>query len=275
MQRVFVCGGLFMVFIVGLLSAGTAVAGRDYEQDLAERVVENLEHGQPVRLQANNHDFLALYYPVHGSRPKRAALLVHGMGGHPDWPEVIQPLRTRLQGRGWSTLSLQMPVLAVGTPVDEYGGTVPEAVRRITTGVEFLRSRDYASVFIIGYSFGAATALNYLVEKPDADGLVMIGVLAREFLQPQIDLPLLISRISLPVLDVYGGRDFPEVIRKAQDRRQTAHNAGNTEYMQAVVEGADHYFTSQAERLVRIITDWLNRFPARLDTPASAETVEE
>lgn len=257
-----------LVTLIYLQGTSIAVADRDHEQYMAERVLENLQHGQPIWLSDNRHDFLALYQPVFGVRPKQAVLLVHGMGGHPDWPEVIQPLRTRLPGRGWSTLSLQMPVLAPSESFDEYGATIPETIRRIAAGIEYLRKRDYASVFIIGYSYGAVGALSYLVEKPDADGLVTIGVLAREFLQPQIDVTALLSRISLPVLDVYGGRDFPEVIRKAQDRRHAARSHGNTDFRQAVVEGADHYFTGQEDTLLRIIVDWLDRYPPRLETPA-------
>jgi pimeloyl-ACP methyl ester carboxylesterase len=267
-------GGLFMTLMLcGLFWTGTAMAEAAHERVLATRILENLEHGQPVRLQDNQHEFLALYHPVYGSRLRSAVLLVHGMGSHPDWPEVIQPLRIRLPGRGLSTLSLQMPVLPVSTPADEYGVTMPEAIRRIAAGVKFLRSRDYASVFIIGYSFGAATALNYLAEQPDVDveGLVTISILAREYLQPPLDLTVLFSRVDLPVLDIYGGRDFPEVIRLAQDRRQAARSGGNSEFRQAVVEGADHYYTGQEEMLVKIITDWLSRFPARLDMPATTE----
>jgi hypothetical protein len=34
------------------------------------------------------------------------------MGAHPDWPEVIQPLHSGLPESGWTTLSVQMPILA-------------------------------------------------------------------------------------------------------------------------------------------------------------------
>ncbi len=43
---------------------------------------------------------------------KRLPLLAHGIGIHPNWEQVIQPLRVALSEQGWNTLSIQMPVLA-------------------------------------------------------------------------------------------------------------------------------------------------------------------
>ncbi len=232
--------------------------GDKREQQLADRLVTRIEQGEPVRLEADGREFLALHQPVFGALPRHAVLLVHNMGGHPDWPEVVSPLRTGLPEAGWSTLSLQMPLLAPRALADDYGRTVNEAVRRIASGVGFLRRQGYACVVLAGYGFGASEALAYLAQQEDADGLITVSVLAREFLQPSIDLPSLLARIRMPVLDIYGREDFPEVIEQAHDRRTAVKNNGTAEYEQRVIDGADHYFTDRDRQLVDTVVAWLD-----------------
>lgn len=248
----FMAAALILIFCN---SAGSADAKR--EAQLAERLIGRIQAGEPVWLQGSDK-FLALHHAALGALPRRAVLLVHNMGGHPDWPEVIAPLRQRLPDRNWGTLSLQMPLLAPRALADDYGRTLPAASRRIRAGIEFLREHNYACVVLLGYGFGASQALAYLAERDGADGLITVGVLAREFLQPAIDVPNLLARLDIPVLDVYGRLDFPEVSDKAHDRRMAVLESGTGSYDQRIIEGADHYFTGQQQQLVKVITEWLN-----------------
>lgn len=241
-----------------LLSLSAAGDSRTREQQLAEMLVSRLENGSPVWLETDDHEFLGLHKADFGGLPRRAVLLIHNMGGHPDWPEVIAPLRRRLPEHGWGTLSLQMPLLPAGALVDDYGETVPEAQRRIAAGVEYLRSEDYSLIVIVGYGFGAVEALVYQAEYGAVDGVISISVLARAFLDPVIDLADLLGRIEVPLLDLYGGNDLPEVMRKAEDRRAVAADVGHGDFEQQVVAGADHYFTGHDARLVESVQIWLN-----------------
>lgn len=248
---------LLLAGLAVLCTAGTSSAN-EREQQLADRLVATVEAGEPVWLESGGREFLALHHAALGALPRHAVLLVHGMGGHPDWPEVVAPLRTGLQGRGWSTLSLQMPLLAPSALADDYGRTVREAVRRIGNGVEFLRGQGYACVVLAGYSFGASQALAYLAGQGDADGLIIISILAREFLQPPVDLPSLLGQIKIPVLDIYGRRDFPEVVNRAHDRRIAARGKEAVIYEQRVIDGAGHYFTDREQQLVDVMVEWLD-----------------
>ena len=47
-------------------------------------------------------------------------MVVHGLGIHPNWAQVIQPLRVALSEKSWHTLSMQMPVLANDKEASEY-----------------------------------------------------------------------------------------------------------------------------------------------------------
>lgn len=251
-------GQLFLAVVVLLGCAGAgSSSGYEREQMLAGRLIESVETGEPVWLQADNRDFLALHHAALGALPRQAILLIHNMGGHPDWPEVIAPLRRNLPDHGWSTLSLQMPLLAPRALADDYGGTVPEAMHRIESGVEFLRAQDYSCVVLAGYGFGASQALAWLAERGQADGLITIGILAREFLQPAVDLPSLLARVDIPMLDIYGRNDFPAVVNRAHERRIAVIEQEGSSYEQRVIDGADHYFTDREQKLLDVVADWL------------------
>lgn len=243
-----------LVSVCVLLHASGGFAAADREQQLAERLATDPGPGEAVWLSTADERFLALHNAVLGALPRRAVLLVHNMGGHADWPEVIAPLRRGLTGLGWSTLSLQMPLLPAGALADDYGRTLPAAGRRIDSGIDYLRDQGYSRIVLLGYGFGASQALAYLADNDTADGLILVGILAREFLQPALNLPELLGRLDQPVLDVYGRNDFPEVVERAGARRQAVTSA----YSQRAIAGADHYFTGREQRLLEVLGDWLN-----------------
>ena len=248
---------VLLLAVIMLLCTGAGDAAGERERRLAERLRETVAQGEPVSLATDAGDFLALHDAALGALPRHALLLVHNMGGHPDWPEVIAPLRTGISSPGWGTLSLQMPLLPPQSLADDYGRTVAEAVKRIASGIAFLRERDYSCVVLAGYGFGAAQALAYLARHQDADGLVAVGILARDFLQPSLDVPSLLKRIRVPVLDIYGEHDFPKVIEQAHDRRTVLPDSEMVAYEQRVIDGADPYFTDHERELVDAVVEWL------------------
>lgn len=109
-----------------LVLAGSAFAA-DYtrEKKWADEVVPGVVVGDPVYLeQANGHKFLTLYTPVKDARA--ALVIVHGLGIHPDWG-LIGVLRSQLPDHGYTTLSVQMPVLDNAAKAAAYTATFPEA----------------------------------------------------------------------------------------------------------------------------------------------------
>ncbi len=245
-----------------VVPAPVCVAGPDYERErtIAEELVAGLETGEAVWLNAvSGSQFLALFTRASGVRNSTAVILVHGMGAHPDWPVVIAPLRRSLPAAGWATLSLQMPVLSPETPEADYGRTLERAQRRIRAGVTFLREEGYESVVLIGYSFGAATAARYLanVKGHGVDAFAGISMIARKFLSPSLDLLEQLAGIDVPVLDIYGANDLNEVLQTVADRRLAAGGNGRGEFLQVVIEGADHFYARREEALQATIEGWL------------------
>jgi len=81
------------------------------EQRWADQVIETILDGEEVWLNDGANDFLGIYTDAEEDS-NRAVIVMHGTGVHPDWQQVVQPLRVGLTESNWNTLSIQMPVLA-------------------------------------------------------------------------------------------------------------------------------------------------------------------
>jgi len=88
------------------------------EKRWAEQVVPTLFSGEAVWLEApRTEKFLGIY--TEAKDAKGAIILAHGLGVHPDYG-VIGELRARLAEAGYTTLSVQMPILAAEAPATRY-----------------------------------------------------------------------------------------------------------------------------------------------------------
>ena len=64
-------------------------------------------------------------------------------------------------------------------------------------------------------------------------------------------------RIKIPVLDVYGTRDWQVTRYGGEERRaQIARHAGSE---QVVIQGAEHFYEQQIDELTRVIAAFLGR----------------
>ena len=78
------------------------------EKRWADQVVEALMDGDELWLKTDdkaNQEFLGIYTES-TTDSKNAVLIMHGTGIHPDWQQIIQPLRVGLTESGWHTLSI-------------------------------------------------------------------------------------------------------------------------------------------------------------------------
>lgn len=255
---------LSIVFLLALGNALSVVADsvdRDWEKQTTEKLAEMVKGTEVLWLDAKGEEFLALFTSQTNETAHGAVILLHAMGGHADWPQTISPLRTRLPEHGWTTLSIQMPVIAPENQIEDYGRTLQQAEERIKAAVRCLRERKFLNIVVIGHSFGAATTLVYLKkeQKQKVVALVALGLQEYPFVKPAIDILGLIEKTKIPILDIYGSRDFRNVINQAPDRRLAAKKGNNRQYTQLEINGADHYYNKMEDVLIKRIRGWLDK----------------
>ncbi len=230
-----------------LLASTTAFAQADYarEKRWADEVVPGLIVGDAVYLsQKSGHKFLAIHAQI--SQPRAALVIVHGLGVHPDW-SLIGVLRSRLAEHGYATLSVQMPVLAAAAKGEEYAPLFPEAAERLGAAIAFLRGKGHRKVAIVSHSMGARMANFYLARTPAVDAWVAVGLLGA-YVEPE--------KLTMPVLDLFGERDFPDVLKMAGARAAALSRIKGSAQIQ--VARADHFFAGEEDELVKQTRQFLD-----------------
>jgi pimeloyl-ACP methyl ester carboxylesterase len=220
-------------------------------QDLAREarwkseVLGTLVVGDAVEIASPaGRTFLALHTP--GAAGKPAIVLVHGRGLHPDHG-MIGSLRTALADLGFTTLSIQMPVLAADAPASDYFPALfPEAAQRIEAAAGWLKARGHERLVLASHSLGSWMSQHYLelAKRPAFAAWVCMGRSGE--LRP----------LPLPVLDVYGERDFPAVLESAGARRAAlARTPGSS---QRAIAGADHFYAGREAELMRVVGGFID-----------------
>ncbi len=248
-----------VLLVAGVISGTVAASDIEREQRWAEQVVDAILTGEAEMLDADGQEFLSIYTESDSESPQGGVILIHGIGVHPDWPDVINPLREQLPGHGWSTLSLQMPILEADATVPDYYPIFGEVPPRIDAGIRFLQEQGIDNIVIVAHSLGAQMATWWLAgtEDPPVLGLVAIG-LSGTRQADNGDVPAWIGKITLPMLDLYGENDLPTVKETVGERAAAAGRAGNTAYMQVEIAGAGHMFQGSNEALVEAVVNWLD-----------------
>ena len=242
---------LTLLFLSGSLSASDLAK----EQRWAEQIVDALLDGEAVYLQANGHQFLGIHTEAYEGEGRQAAIVIHGSGVHPNWPTVVYPLRTRLPEAGWQTLSIQMPVLHNEAEYAEYLPLFPTVTPRIQAAIEFLRQNGAEKIVLLAHSLGARMTAYSLATTPEpVAGFAAIGMPGRAGEGNDNSLAQ-IGDISIPMLDLFGSQDLPDVVDTAAARRSAA--AANPAYQQTEVDGADHFFEGEEEQLLDVVQAWL------------------
>ena len=239
---------------LALAGLSTLAFAQDYEREQrwANDILASLMVGDAVWLkQGNSHKFLSLYTEASGgtNAARGAAIIAHGRGWSPDF-ELYGSLRTKLAESGYATLSIQLPVLPGTAKLGDYKPTYPEARERFQLAADFLRAKDYRNIVIVSHSLGATMANQYLISTQDntVKAWVFIGII--NGLEEMF-------RIKIPVLDVFGSRDWEIARWGAGERKAQIMKVEGSE--QVVVPEAEHFFEGKEDALTRIIVTFLDR----------------
>jgi len=224
------------------------------EKRWADQIVDAIFDGEPVYLHDGTSDFLSIYTESEDTS-KRGMIVAHGTGVHPDWEQVVQPVRVEMAGRGWNTLSIQMPILVNEATYEEYVPLYPAVPARLQAAEAFLKEKGMEEIVLVAHSQGASMSAYYLANTTHStDAFVAIGVGATQA-DKHINAATSLRKITIPVFDLYGSDDLESVLVSVEARKDAA--AGNKSYTSKVVDGANHFFDDHAEQLIDAIDEWL------------------
>ena len=251
------------VLFVGLTVFVAAAGASDLVREgrIARGLTEELVVGEPLTLKAGDLEFFAIHTAAETAEVRGGVILLHGRGAHPEWQDVIQPLRVELPKSGWETLSLQLPLAGVDGDAWTYEQLIPEADPRIAAAVEFLRQRKIRNIVLVGHSLGARMGVHYLASgqvPKEVRAMVAVGLHFGPEGSP-VDTAGDLAQVKLPLLDIYGSRDLDRVLAGVQARAAAARKAENRAYRQTEVIGADHRFQGMDRTLVARVRAWMEK----------------
>ncbi len=257
---------LFTLYLFAMFLTLTALSDASQEKQFSAQLAKGVTIGETINLPSGENAFLAIYTPTNAQNSRGGIILLHDLGTHADWPDIITPLRSKLPAKGWNTLSLQLPILPDSVLPKEMEQTFAEITSRINSAINFYTEKGIYNLVLIGYSFGAAAGIKYLENSVGRRkeviafvGVSMYNDLYHISLQqaPGPDNPPS-KAINIPVLDIYGSLDFEKVVESAKFRASNAKQSQRNNFSQIVLAGADHHFTGLSNNLVKRIGSWLN-----------------
>jgi pimeloyl-ACP methyl ester carboxylesterase len=224
------------------------------EKRWIEQTVDAIFDGEAVMLQADGHEFLSIFTEAEDESDK-GMIVIHGTGVHPNWGQVVHPVRVEMAARGWNTLSIQMPILANDASYEDYVPLYPEVPPRLKAAEDYLLAKGIKTIVIVAHSQGATMASYYLSKsKHRVSGFVAIGMGATQK-DSHLNSANALESIQIPVLDIYGSEDLPGVLETSDSRKKAG--AHNSAYEQKIIMGAGHFFDGKNEELIEPIDEWL------------------
>jgi pimeloyl-ACP methyl ester carboxylesterase len=238
------------LLLTGCAETGLVTTDTARERKWATEIVPKLTVGEAVYLETprtvrtiGREKFLALY--TEARRPVGAVILCHGSGMNPD-AGIIGLLRTDLAARGYTTLSIQMPIL--GTDLSGRAGTTDDDKRnypllfedggeRIGAAAKFLQAKGSPRVAIVAYGMGARMSEFYLAHFAEAPivAWVAISISNGEFAAT--------GRVRVPTLDVYADNDVADVVKGASYRGAVLRAIPRSR--QVKIANTDHGYTGK------------------------------
>ena len=250
---------LWILLLVLLQTVTLQASNLDKEKRWADQIVDSIIDGDAVWLSANDLKFLSIFTPAENGAREKALIVMHGTGVHPNWDQVVRPIRVEMTTRGWNTLSIQMPILANDAAQEEYAKLYPEVIPRIDSAVQYLKSYGSRKIVLVGHSNGSNMSVHYLTSENDESlkGLIAIGMSGGALFPELVKLDL----VKVPVLDLFGSDDLPIVLENRLNKLKAARAGGNLNFQQQEIEGANHFFDEKNEELIEVINDWLKALP--------------
>ncbi|ADZ90298.1 alpha/beta hydrolase family protein [Marinomonas mediterranea] len=213
------------------------------------RLQPNYSH-EIETIDDGTEDFLGLFNESGTGDPQGCVLFLHEDHAHPDWPQVISPLRRNLPSHSWCTLSIEVPDIAgratpttvpsndsdsdsdnsSPTPPTDGGVTLTNEQKvfdRIDAALALIREKGYQNAAYLGHRSGAAYALKYVADRGIAGQALILVDIKTVPPASEYQLSQSIESLRIPVLDYYFDR-LPSDHRFAQWRQQASNKRRNS-----------------------------------------------
>ncbi len=240
---------LSALIVVSLAASARAEPAIDYarEERWAQEIVPALVVGDAVWLATPARPRVLAILTEPSAAPKGGVIIVHGLGVNPDFG-LINGVRTGLADAGYTTLAVQMPVLAATAARDDYAVTLPAAGDRIAAAIAFLHRKGVTKIAIVSHSLGATMANAYLARSnaPLVAAWVPVGM--------QVDFA---APPKEPVLDVTAESELAAVVMATPYRAKGLPKDRCSR--QLTIAGTDHYFENRQKELAAAIAEFLDR----------------
>jgi pimeloyl-ACP methyl ester carboxylesterase len=246
---------LWALLLLLLQTVSLLASDLDKEKRWADQILDSIMDGDAAWLAADGHKFLSIFTQADNNSRENALIVMHGIGVHPNWDQVVRPIRVEMTKRGWNTLSIQMPVLANDAAPEDYAKVFPEVSPRIDAAIEYLKSYGSRKIVLIAHSMGSSMSVYYLGRNSDEaiKGLVAIGMNGAAVFSELVKL----ESVRVPVLDLFGSDDLPLVLENRLNKARAAQSGGNLMFQQREIEGANHFFDDKNDELIDAVSDWL------------------
>jgi len=249
----------WLSLLLALQTVSLLASDFDKEQRWSDQIIDSILDGDPVWLIADGHQFLSIFTPADNDSRDNALIVMHGIGVHPNWDQVIRPIRVEMTTRGWNTLSIQMPVLTNDAVPEDYAKLFPEVTPRIDAALQHLVSYGSRKIVLLAHSMGSSMSAYYLARNSQQviKGFVAIGMPGTAEFSNLTRL----ESVKVPVLDLFGSDDLPIVLDNRLKKAMAAQSGGNLKFQQQEIEGANHFFDDKNDELVDAVNDWLKTLP--------------
>jgi hypothetical protein len=222
----------------------------DFERELRWRneVVPSLVVGDAIDLDVSGKKVLALL--TKGKPDLPAIVLVHGVGVHPDHG-IIGILRSNLSDLGYTTLSVQMPVLSKETTDPaQYAAIFSHSTARIIAASQYLSKEklNATGMVLLSHSMGSWMSNVYLQDTAQVPyaAWVCLSITGRIGST---------GEHRLPILDIQGENDL-EAVRKGSWLR-AIKVMGHPSSKRVEVAGANHFYEKQEAQLLKEVDGFL------------------
>ena len=247
---------VFVLCMAQLLSDQCMAYDKKREADFADSINKTLTIGKAVWLETEGEKFLGLYTASEKPNFKGVVIIVHDRDGHPNQQQLIYGLRVFLPEHNWATLALQMPLREADAANKDYFALFPAAAARIQAGIRYAKSEGAENIMVVGYGLGGLMGVYTLSEQAaDIKALVAISLPVPITEHKAAQTLAFIEKIKMPMLDIYGALDLPDVIESARERRLAAKE--NTAYRQIKIADEGHAYLHDEGLLVKRIYSWL------------------